>query len=332
MKIQYKNRKWRYKSAHIENDNDSKFNQIDTVTETSKSPSKITHNLIQTTKTLPNHYTCIGWNWRSLNMNKIFFTNYLIELHKPDWIILCETWLNKTSTGLDRRYDFFRTKDADHQGVIILAKRGTVVKTYINDEPYILAVELKNNKTFIIGVYMKEEIKNTILIQLKTLISRIRRKYWNPNIITYGDFNTNQYWKIGKIEEITKLKWSEQNRKMITREQSLKNKTVKTTIDYFLTTGSIKEITTIEKGNSDHIPIKTRIELDITKQKKLRSYIYTHDFRTNEENITKLINSSWPEKINDSKNTFKNKIIIRPVIKIQEEANQILKGNMNWDQ
>ena len=62
MKIQYKNRKWRYRSAHIENDNDSRFNQIDTVTETSKSPSKITHNLIQTTKTLPNHYTCIGWN------------------------------------------------------------------------------------------------------------------------------------------------------------------------------------------------------------------------------------------------------------------------------
>ena len=50
------------------------------------------------------------------------------------------------------------------------------------------------------------------------------------------------------------------------------------------------------------------------------------------KNITKLINSSRPEKINDSKNTFKNKIIIRPVIKIQEKANQILKGNMNWDQ
>ena len=298
----------------------------------SKSPSKITQNRIQTTKTSPNHYTCIGWNWRSLNINKILFTNYLIELHKPDWIILCETWLSKTPTGLDRRYDFFRTKDADHQEILILAKKGTISKTYINEEPYILAVELKNSKTFIIGVYMKEEIKNTILIQLKTLISRIRRKYWNPNIITYEDFNTNQHWKIRKIEETTKLKWSDQNRKMITREQSLKDRIIKTTIDYFLTTGSIKEIATIEKGNSDHIPIKARIEIDITKPKKLRNYIYTQNFKMSEEKINGLINSSWPEKINDSKNTFKNRIIIRPVIKIQEKANQILKENMNWDQ
>ena len=75
------------------------------------------------------------------------------------------------------RYDSFRTIDADHQGVLILAKKGTVLKTYINEEPYILAVELKDSKTFIIGVYMKEEKKDKILIQLKTLISRIRRKY-----------------------------------------------------------------------------------------------------------------------------------------------------------
>ena len=112
----------------------------------------------------------------------------------------------------------------------------------------------------------------------------------------------------------------------------MKDRIIKTTIDYFLTTGSIKEIATIQKGNSDHIPIKARIEIDITKPKKLRNYIYTQNFKMSEEKINGLINSSWPEKINDSKNTFKNKIIIRPVIKIQEKANQILKENMNWDQ
>ena len=230
------------------------------------------------------------------------------------------------------RYDSFRTIDADHQGVLILAKKETVLKTYINEEPYILAVELKDSKTFIIGVYMKEEKKDKILIQLKTLISRIRRKYWNPNIIVYGDFNTNQNWNIRKIEEITKLKWSYKNRKIVTREQSSKDKNIKSTIDYFLSTGSINTIETIEKGNSDHIPIKITIELDTTKHKKMKSYIYAHEIKISDYKIDNLLNSQWPEKKNENRNLFKNKIIIRPVIKIQEKADQILKWDMDWSQ
>ena len=279
----------------------------------------------------PNLIRCIGWNWRSLNMNKILFTNYLIELHKPDWVIINETWLNKTPTGIDKRYDWFRTKDADHQGVMIIAKKDTVLKAYMNDEPYILAVELNNSKIFIIGVYMKEEMKNAILEELRTLINRMRKKFSNPNIIVYGDFNNNQHWKIEKIEKTTKLKWSDQNKKLITREQQMKDKKITSTLDYFLTSGEILNITTAEKGESDHLPIIANIKVNYTNRTKVENYIYKTEYSNNEESMRELLNSNWPENWQLSRNIFKKKLKIRPVIKMQNKANQIIKEDNSWN-
>ena len=95
---------------------------------------------------------------------QILIMNHVIENLRPEYIVLWETWLNKKPTTIDTRYDIHRTIDADHQGVMILTKKNLVVKTYINEEPYLIAVEITYNETiFIVEVYMKEEKKVEIL-------------------------------------------------------------------------------------------------------------------------------------------------------------------------
>ena len=135
-----------------------------------------------------------------------------------------------------------------------------MVKSFINNEPFIIAVQLESKQgTFVIGTYLKEKEKAVILDQLRNLIARIRGKYWKPQIIIFGDFNTNSNLKINQIETITGLKSSDKNCKLITREQQRKSNTSKSTIDYFLSSTEITEIEAIESKVSDHKPIITNI-------------------------------------------------------------------------
>ena len=69
-----------------------------------------------------------------------------------------------------------------------------------------MTAELINRGTIVIGVYMKEDKKEAIMEQLINTIHRINRKYTNPSIIVFGDFNTRGKWNIKHIEKKTKLK------------------------------------------------------------------------------------------------------------------------------
>ena len=69
-----------------------------------------------------------------------------------------------------------------------------------------MAAELINCGTIVIDVYMKEDKKEAIMEQLINTIHRINRKYTNPSIIVFGDFNTRGRWNIKHIEKKTKLK------------------------------------------------------------------------------------------------------------------------------
>ena len=100
---------------------------------------------------------------------------------------------------MDKRYDIFRTADATHQGVCIIVKKGTVKKSYVKSESFIIANELIYRGTTIIGVYMEYDLKDIILEQLIKLIHRIKRKHPNCNLIIYGDFNTNAKRDIRQI-------------------------------------------------------------------------------------------------------------------------------------
>ena len=60
--------------------------------------TSVNNNELISSTNIHNHLKCIGWNCRSLSVNKILYVNYLIESYKPDIFILCETWLSKPPT------------------------------------------------------------------------------------------------------------------------------------------------------------------------------------------------------------------------------------------
>ena len=119
----------------------------------------------------------IGWNCRSLIKTKILYIKYLLTERKPDYIIICESWLNEKPTRLNQNYEIYQTKYSKYQGVCIIAKKNKVKKIYTNEEQYIISVEAKTNEKtyFIIRVYFKQKIKSRILEQLKKLITRIKK-------------------------------------------------------------------------------------------------------------------------------------------------------------
>ena len=292
--------------------------------------TSVNNNEIISSINIHNHLKCIRWNCRSLSVNKILYVNYLIESYKPDIFILCETWLSKPPTLLDKRFDIYRTVDSPHQGVWILARKGLVVKSYINNEPFIIAVQLESKQgTFVIDTYLKE--KAVILDQLRNLIVRIR-KYWKPQIIIFGDFNTNSNLKINQIETITGLKNSGKNCKLITREQQRKSNISKSKLDYFLSSTEITEIEAIELNVSDHKPIIANIANWEISNKIWRKYIYSSEYKASEENITKLLQTGWPnENSEQTKRLMQNKLTLRSVIKLQDRSTTMLKENTKWE-
>ena len=257
----------------------------------------------------------------------------MIDKNNPDLLILWETWLSKQPSLIDKRYETHRTIDNKYQGVCIIAKRGMIEKTYMNNEPYILATQLAGvNKTIIIGVYMKETEKEHIMYQLIKLWQRIRKKYTNPHIILFGDLNTNSRWTINKIERILNLKSSKENKSIITRKQQRNDNSIENTLDYFLSSDKINEISTIETDASDHKPLITKIMLkDVPIKRKW--FVYKCSNTVNKANIEKLFNTNWPNEFRkDTKDIFVKRTIIRSVIKLQENSNQIMNENTKWEE
>ena len=80
----------------------------------------------------------------------------------PDYMIWCETWLEKDLTRVNCEYEAYQTKYEMHQSIWILSKRRTTEKIFKNDEPYILALKSNKNKndSFILGPYLKKYERN----------------------------------------------------------------------------------------------------------------------------------------------------------------------------
>ena len=66
-------------------------------------------------------------------------------------------------------------------------------------------ININKNILLLIGVYCKLELKVESTSEIAELARRIRRKYLNPNILVFGDLNTNKTDSIEKIEDILKL-------------------------------------------------------------------------------------------------------------------------------
>ena len=107
-----------------------------------------------------------------MNFQKKLAINYLIDEHRPDIMIIWETLLSKDSTEINQEYEAFRTINWSRKGVCIICKRGIVEKSFTNDEPYLIAIKLRQQDTYIIGIYMKEDMKEIILNQIVNLLKK----------------------------------------------------------------------------------------------------------------------------------------------------------------
>ena len=278
----------------------------------------------------------IGWNWRSLNKSKIIYINYLIELHDPDFVIIWETWLDHKPNLIDNRFDIFQTKFCKHQGVCILAKRNKVIQMYTNNEPYIIWVKVKGNKSnyYIIGAYFKENVKAKIIEQIRHLLNRIRKSQTNPTIFLFGDFNMDKRFNSDLIKEKLKLKIDERNKQMITRTQLMKGKIASSTLDLFISTETLERIETLDKASSDHFPILIETKLIAKNQNKKKIIKLFKRVKVEENELNKLLeNKSWPTETNSSKNRqlLHKEIMLRPTVKMQDEANKIFNKNWEWE-
>ena len=204
---------------------------------------------------------------------KILYTNYLLDKYKPDYTIIWETWLNSKPTLINTEYEIFQTAFSKFQGVWIIAKKNTVNKVYLNDKQYIIAIESRRKEHihFVIGVYFKHKIKHEILNQEANLIKRIRRTYRLPEIIMFWDLNPDLNFTHELIEKTLNLKTCIQNKIMITREQNRLGSTVESTLDFFFSTQQFESIEKLDKFDSDHYPIISKLKISdkTTKIKKI---------------------------------------------------------------
>ena len=168
-------------------------------------------------------------------MSKILYINYLIEIHNPDHIIIWETWLENKPTGINSFYEVFKTKFSKYQGVWIIDKKNTIRKIYTNNEQFIISTEIKTREYphFIIEVYFQQKWKRKILEQLNKLINGINLTYKNTEIIQFCDLNPDLDFAPELIEKTLKLKFSEWNKYLTTREQMIKGKLNTSTLDYY---------------------------------------------------------------------------------------------------
>ena len=104
------------------------------------------------------------------------------------------------------------------------------------------------------------------------------------------------------------------------------------TLDYFLSTAKGTSINVIDSTLSDHFPLLANFTFNgTTRQNKT----YSMECKATIDNtkIKALIDSDWPNKqINSKDCIFNRKLTLRPVIKIQEKADQIFKQDTDWSE
>ena len=255
------------------------------------------------------------------------------EKHNPDYLIWCETWLDKDLKGINYEYEAHQTKYAKHQGILLIAKRDTTEKIFANDEPYFMTLKSKDsNSNFIIGAYFKENMKEIILNQIDTLIKRIRKTYINPDITMYWDLNPDKTFTAEKVEKKLGLKAANDNKTTITWEQRREKETKRSTLDYIFISADPIKFTRLDTYESDYYPIQ--LEINTLNSKKSPKMIKKLWRITTDNNITAAIleQKNWPsQSTTNIKQILYKEIYIRPTVKLQQKANTIFKDTTDWE-
>ena len=260
----------------------------------------------------------------------------MIKIYNPEFLIIWETWLDHKPTLFDNRYEVFQTWFKTHQGVWIIAKKNSVIKMITNNDPYIIWVQSRNEKSewFVIGAYFKENAKGKILDRLKHLINRIRKTHPNTSIFLFGDFNLWKNFNINLIETSLKLKVDERNKNLITRMQNTKGELKSSTLDLFISTEQFETIETLDKNSSDHFPILISTKIPSKKQIKIKTLKIVKRKDIGVWQLNEIMkNKNWPTKADPAKikRIFQERITIRPTVKLQEKANIIFSIRQEWE-
>ena len=124
-------------------------------------------------KFIPKTYKLIGWNWRTMSQEKTWFSNNLLSKYKPDFMVVCETWVTKQINLYNKDYEVNQAEYAPHQGVWIITKLGYTTKVWKSNEPYFITVQWgEADPIFIIGAYFKIVKQKAIMEQIKKKIKR----------------------------------------------------------------------------------------------------------------------------------------------------------------
>ena len=177
---------------------------------------------------------------------------------------------------------------------------------------------------------MKENKRKHILNCQWDLLKRIKWKHKYPNIILFGDWNTNKNWSIEYIENITKLHTPKWNKEITTRSQGILTANLSCTLNYLLTNTQDEGLHKIENTLSDHYSI--RWEFKIKERISNRKSYVIQSSRSIIKSINNLINSKWPNQNLSKEDLVTSKRTIRPIIRILCEANSIIKMNQKWDE
>ena len=259
----------------------------------------------------------------------------MLQKYKPDWILVWETWLNKDLYITQPEYEWIQTKAARHQGAWIIIKRNCTKRIYKNNEPYIIAVkaQIKNRRIFLISAYFKENKKWQILDNVKEIIDGIRRAFKNPNIILYGDFNTdNSKFKISKIEKYLRLE-SKIDNKMITRRQDTIRGTRESTLDYILTNLPLIDFQILENVKwSDHLPIAINCKYSNIVTKARKTITIKKRVEPNIKRIRKLLSiNNWPtNKVEGEEFIYYERRVIRPTV-MKKEQYKVFENIKDWE-
>ena len=237
-------------------------------------------------------------------------------------------------TNINSSYEIFQTKYAKYQGVWIISRKKWINKIYTNNEQFIIAADIKteNNPHFIIGAYFQQKWKRKILWQLEKLVKRIRLTYINPKIILYWDLNSDKVFNPGLIEKTLKMKYPEMNDSIITREQIRDNTICTSTLDFYFSTQHVNELRRLDKNESDHYPLLAKVQI-AGKMIKSKTNITFRRADINKISAKAILSndqwptSSWP-KTNEY--TLWKRNTIRATVKLQQDANEIFKQNIDW--
>ena len=147
--------------------------------------------------------------------------------------------------------------------------------------------------------------------------------------MVFGNINVNHRDNIEKLQKDWGLEINYENNKIVTRKQILKNRTVESTLDYFLSTSPIKYIRRINNnGGLDHYPLETTIDIsNLQRTNKSYTMIKWNRNPTTKE-IKELFKWDWSLTAANSVKCLQKKTILRPRVFSQKKSQKYFQHTL----